>query len=756
MEARTARSGVRRWTARATALHVVAVCAGVLAPASAGAQVRGLEVRSVEFVGNETFPEDSLKRAIATRETECRSALLRIFPPLCPLGVGFALSRSQLRERDLPRDRARLILYYRQRGFRDVQVDSPTVARTPTQAEVTFRIGEGRPVLARTIAYEGIDSLNGDLLADLPIHEGDRLSVLALDATRDTIIQRLNDRGYAYADVFRSAVRPAEDPYNARVTFDVAPGPLSTYGGVTVNGLQNLEVGTVLRTVQIEPGAPYRRSAIEEATARLYGLEIVRSASVVPDTVTETQDPVVNVSVTVQEGDPYRVRAGGGWSTAECLNLDARWTSRNFTGGGRLLQLRGRLGNLLAAQFRDILCTESGVDEYARLTGLLSAELVQPWIFSTRNSLSTSVYAERQSLPAIFVRRAVGAQVALSRSVSPQTVMTVFVRPELSQLDADDVLFCTGFLVCTPEDVASLEGANWLSPVGLGIVRDRSDDLLNPRSGYRAFAEFEHAASWTASNFRYDRIVAETSRYFPFGGTVFATRIRGGWVGSGGFDDIVSTSPSTGIVHPQKRFYTGGANSVRGFAQSRLGPRVLIASPAALLDRRSLRGGCEPEAIVDLSCLPGEDTALMPQPTGGTRVVEANAELRFPVVGLLEGVAFADVGQAWGADQTLRLQDLEFTPGFGVRFPSPVGPIRLDVAYRFRGEESLSIITEQIRPYQEGSDDERERIRVTLANESVEIVDWVSTGRLVALQSPFRFGRDDRGFQLHVSIGQAF
>mgnify|MGYP006202615421 CR=1 FL=1 len=144
------------------------------------------------FVGNETFPEDSLKRAIATRETECRSALLRVFPPLCPLGVGFALSRSQLRERDLPRDRARLILYYRQRGFRDVQVDSPTVVRTPTHAEVTFRVSEGRPVLARTIAYEGVDSLNGDLLADLPIREGDRLSVLALDATRDTIVERLS------------------------------------------------------------------------------------------------------------------------------------------------------------------------------------------------------------------------------------------------------------------------------------------------------------------------------------------------------------------------------------------------------------------------------------------------------------------------------------------------------------------------------------------------------------------------------------
>lgn len=751
---RVRRRGSTRLAAAFAAAATVALF-GALAPRSAQAQLRAPEVTSVEFVGNEAFPADSLKRAIATRETECRSGLFNYFPPLCPLGIDFFLSRSELRERDLPRDRVRLILYYRQRGFRDVVVDTPTVVRTPTQAEVTFRIAEGRPVLASTLSFEGADSLGADLLEDLPIQAGDRLSTLALDATRDTIVQRLNNRGYAYADVFRNAFRPASDPYGADVTFDVVPGPRSTYGDVTVEGLRNLEVGTVLRTVQINRGETYRKEEIDEALRRLYGLEIVRSATVAPDTVTETMDPVIDVNVTIQEGDPFRVRAGGGWSTSECLNFDARWTSRNFTGGGRLLQIRGRIGNLLAAQYRDVLCTESGVGDYALLTGLVSAEFLQPWIFSTRNSLSTSVYAERQSLPGIFVRRAVGAQLALSRALSPQTVLTAFFRPELSKLDADDVLFCTGFLVCTPEDVGSLEGANLLSPIGFAIARDRSDDLLDPRSGYRFFLEFEHAAPWTTSNFRYDRIIAETSRYWPAGGSVLATRVRGGWVGSGGFDDIVSTSGSAGIVHPQKRFYTGGANSVRGFAQSRLGPRVLIANPERLLDLTVDGGACAPEALADLSCAPRPGTTLTPQPTGGTRVLEANAELRFPIVGVLEGVAFTDVGQAWSADQTLRLQDLEFTPGFGIRFPSPVGPIRLDVAYRFRGAEDLSVVTQQIRPFQPG-DAETDRIAVEVNADTTVRIPWVSTGELVVLQNPFRFGANDRGFQLHVSIGQAF
>ena len=88
-------------------------------------------------------------------------------------------------------------------------------------------------------------------------------------------------------------------------------------------------------------------------------------------------------------------------------------------------------------------------------------------------------------LPDVFIRRAIGFQAALTRRIDRQTAVTFFYRPELSELDGDDVLFCTGFLVCTPEDIAVLKGANWLAPIGVSFTRDRSADLLNPRRGFR-------------------------------------------------------------------------------------------------------------------------------------------------------------------------------------------------------------------------------------------------------------------------------
>ena len=448
-------------------MAVVLASLGLLVAAeSVDAQLRGDEVKTVRFQGNVTFPEDSLARAIVTKETDCRSSVLI---PFCWLGINFALRRSQLREREIPRDQARLMVWYYRRGFHDVQVDTPTVVRGPGYVDVVFEIVEGRPVLADSISFEGAEGfVDTGLLEDLPLQAGDRLSRHASDATKDTLGLRLENQGYAHADVFLRTLLPFDSPYDAQVTFEIVPGPRATYGPIDIQGIDNLSRGTVLKTLRFASGDVYRASDIEEATGRLFGLDIVRSAQVVPD-LQSVPDAIVPVTVLVQETDAYRVRAGGGWSTAECLNLEARWTSRNFLGGGRILQVRGRLGNLLAANVGDVLCNDVGTREFARVTWLASVDLAQPWIFSTDNSLAMSVFVERQTLPDIFIRRAIGFRAALTRTIDPGTALTFFHRPELSELDAEDVLFCAGFLVCTPEDIALLEGANRLAPIGVSL-----------------------------------------------------------------------------------------------------------------------------------------------------------------------------------------------------------------------------------------------------------------------------------------------
>ncbi len=699
-------------------------------PASAEAQVT-TEVRAVVFQGNETFPDDSLARAIRTRETECRTW---VFAPFCLFRANFALRPGLLNERELPRDAARLQIWYQRRGFREASVQGSSSVRPDGAAEVLFTIREGTPVLADSVRFLGVaEGLAPGLLANLPIRQGDRWSTLALDATRDTLVRRLRNRGYPHADVLRQSIFPADEPYRAHVTFEVEPGTRARYGEIQVVGNAHLSDSTVLKTLPFRSGDPYRIDQLIDGQARLFGLEMVTSAIITPDLETGP-DSIVPLVVQVQEGDPYRVRAGGGHSTAECLNAEARWTSRNFLGGGRVLQARGRLSNVLTRQFREVLCWQGGEGDYADLTWLAAVDFTQPWIFSTRNSFNASLFAERQSVPDIFVREAVGLQLAIVRAVGPRTPLTLSYRPELSRLSASETLLCTGLLVCTVEDIRLLKSAQRLAPVGLNLTRDLSNSLLNPTSGYRLIVDLEHAAPWTLSEYRYDRALVEGTLYSGLTSrVVLATRARAGWVGSPG------GGSADNVIPPQKRFYAGGANSVRGFAQSRLGPRVLVIEPEQLLLPDTLGGaGCSIQEVQTLACDATPADRLESRAIGGTRVIEGNLELRFALGREFEVVTFGDVGQVWAHNATVDLRELEFTPGIGVRYHSPVGPIRVDLGYSFRGREALEVYTGAIveDPSFPGG--------------------FKPDGTLVRLVPPVDFSEKESRFQLHISIGQAF
>jgi outer membrane protein insertion porin family/translocation and assembly module TamA len=694
----------------------------------------GPEVRAVDFVGNSSFPSDSLARAIVTTQTRCRSRALFW---LCWLG--FAQRRGELLDVEIGRDAARLEIWYQRRGFREVDVEGASTLGPDGRAEVVFTVTEGQAVIADSISYVGADAFAGtDLLDELPIQQGDRWSSLRLDATRDTLVRRLNNRGYPYADVLRQTVFPAGEPYHAHVTFEIEAGTRAVYGDIRVLGIDHLSESTILRTLPFRSGDPYRIGQLVDAQTRLFGLDLVTSASITPD-LSSPSDPTVALLVQVQEGDPYRVRAGVGWSRSECLNAESRWTSRNFLGGGRVLQVRGRLANILAQELNDPkaaasalwrrACNQAGEDDYADMTWLGAVDFSQPWIFSTRNRFNASLFVERQSVPDVFVRKAFGLQLAIVRAVGPQTPLTLSYRPELSSLDAAEYLLCTGFLVCTRQDIAVLTSAQRLAPIGLNLTRDLSNSLLNPTRGYRLIVDLEHASGWTGSEFRYDRAVVEGTWYSGlFGPAVLATRIRGGWVGSGGEEG------TRDIIPPQKRYYAGGANSVRGFAQGRLGPRVLVAATEALVD--SLSGPCTVPEVIDLTC-DATGIRLDSRPTGGTRVLEGNAEIRIALGTDLEAVTFMDFGQVWADGQRVELDALEFTPGVGLRYLSPVGPLRVDLGYTFQADERLSVVTTRIEA-------------------SAQPPGYVKTRDLAVLDPRVSFRSTESRFQLQISIGQAF
>ena len=270
-----------------------------------------------------------------------------------------------------------------------------------------------------------------------------------------------------------------------------------------------------------------------------------------------------------------------------------------------------------------------------------------------------------------------------------------------------------------------------------------------------------YLGKWRSKESRvaYERIIGETSWYRELpSGLVIAARVRGGWLNPGPFRGLGSDDGDAEVVHPQTRLYSGGSNSVRGFAQNRLGPLVLTVDPEELLGSEEDPGCGVAEintGLCDAGALGLEDNVFDPRPTGGTKLLEGSLELRFPVVGpTVEGAVFVDVGQVW--PDVVKLSDLEVTPGFGIRYLTPIGPVRVDVAYRFSGGEYLPVLTAELLDY-DSAIHEGEDI-LTVPDGSGRQV--VRGDRLVPLGPQVLWGESPawslRRFQLHLSIGQAF
>lgn len=758
------RSQAPRPSGRPRALLLAALLAAVATPAAAqradtidvDLRLRGRDVVGLTFEGVHAFTPAQLRTAIETTAGTCGGSVLAV---LCPFGL--ALHRQPFDPDMLRADAIRLRLFYYQRGYRDARIGA---AARPAEGgvHVVITVDEGQPVRVAALEILGADTLQAPpALGDLPLRVGEPLNMLAYEATRDTIRARLRNRGYAHAEVFGGYDIPQDPGHTARVQYEVAPGGRARFDTIQVVGATHISPAVVRRMLTVRPGDVYSEAALLRSQRNLFSLEAFRHVEVGAD-LDAQPDTLVPVTVSVTEGDLHRVRVGVGINNVEAINAEGRWTSRNFLGGGRRLEVRGQISNVLASQLGELPGFAAQPGDYGDLTGSLGVDFVQPWFFSPLNTFGAGLFLERRSIPGVYIREGRGGYLTLSRAVGTGATASLGYRMELTRLRADqgDLYFCTRLVACELSDIQVLSSAHRLAPLTIGFARDRSNSLFAPTRGSIVRLEGELAGRATGSEFSYLRLVGELSEYRRLSpGLVLATRIRPGWaraLGEPTDQDLLG-------LHPQKRFFAGGPNSVRGFAQYRLGPKVLtVHDPARTLTQPDEHGVplCSLVAInagtCDVSRLPASD--FDPHPVGGSAVLEGNAELRFPLgFEKLRGAAFVDVGQVWARAGAARLGSLVWTPGFGVRYFSAIGPIRVDIGFNPQGAERLAVLSSGVGV--RATDPATGDTRCVEAPAGTTSTDYCELNKLHAFAAPHTWqpygGFLDR-LQLHFSIGQAF
>jgi len=724
-----------RVPALAPVLLLVVSGVSLVVPGDAWAQgIADREIVDLQFEGNQAFPDKELRKAILTDRTKCKSFLFNFPFPICPFtDWGFAHSREYLDEGELPLDVIRLDLYYRQRGFREARVDT-VVARDDGEARVLFRIAENEPTLISSIGVEVSDEAidSATVLSLLPTAVGDRLDLIALQLGEAAVTDQLRRAGYVDAAVLRDYFIP-RDSRQADISIRVDPGPRVRIGDVRIVGAEDVGDDVVRSLLEFESGDWFQETRIIESQRRLFNLEAFRYANIASE---RANDTLIDLLVQVATAEPRALRAGFGVQTDECVQVEGQFTNRNFFGGGRTFRATGRLSNLLTKQLDgNFPCNGTSSDEvYQDLNWLLDLSFVQPVFSGSRNSLQLRLFTERETVPDLFVRTGFGGEVAFNWLVIPRMSMRPSYRPELTAFgeQSADIYFCVNYGLCTPEDIALLSESKWLSPLRLLWAWNQTDNPLVTTRGYYVAAEGELAGSFTFSDYQYIRGSIESAAFHPvFGSAVLGARVLFGGVRGMSGTVFGGEDEDTEIIHPTKRFFSGGPVSVRGFGLNLLGPTVLVMSD--LDDCGS--GFLTPEELQECAdALP--PTAFDERPIGGNVLVEGSLEVRFPLSAKFTLVGFVDAGQVWRSFD--ERASLIATPGVGVRFNSPVGPLRMDLGFNPSSQVLKPVVAVRSE-----------------TGEIVELEDPVPYDPY-AWDDPSLFTEFWRRIQLQFSIGEAF
>ncbi len=679
------------------------------------------------LVGANSVDDSIIRSSIHSKGSRCRSPL---FILLCRMGdYDWAEATAYLDSAEVQRDAERIITLYEVWGFPDA---SATVSLANPRAGaviVTFLIEEGRPITIHRLQVRGTDQIQGFRLPSrLPLKLGEPYALPRLQSTENLIYTELAQRGYPHAQI-EVGGSVDQNARSADLVLEVKPGRRVVFGATSIETESPVAESVVRRRLAYRPGDPFSLDALERSERNLYALPITERATAEVNR-TQRTDSMVDMLVTVAARGRHGFAGEALVSSTDCVEVRGFWQHRYILGGPRVFALGAHAANLLAAQASgEFPCTSTGEGVYARPDYGVDVDLRQ--FIGRSDMLIVSGYAARESAPGVYVQKGFGAQLSLARAFTNTLDVMLTLAPQRNQLTAADLYFCGQYGVCTATGIARLSEPNWRSPLEAVVLWTSSDvptDVRRPDPGpgrewparsiptqrWNARAGFAAAGRFSGSDYDYRRALIEITSTRILGGRMeVAVRARAG---------IVSAN---NMVPPQVMLFSGGPNTVRGYAQNLLGPKVLATRTRPI--------GCDPcrsTLIVD----PDVVTA---RPTGGDRLLEGNVEARLWLGSRIQLAAFVDAGrlERTAFDPIPARAEASITPGIGLRVISDIGPIRLDVGYDPAGAKRYPLFLQQ-----DGN-------LLPLGNVTYD---------------PFRFDRPGfirealRRLQLQMSIGQAF
>ncbi len=599
----------------------------------------------VAFDGNKYFSDDLLRSRLH-------------------LVVAAFASRGRFSQRLLQDDVEPIRELYAANGFREVQVRGETIddyRGKKGDLFVRFHIKEGLQTRIAELRLEGSHTLSkDDLLVVIGSTPGQPYSEFNVSGDRDNILALYYNEGFPEVRFSYTAeeipVEPAQpghspgaepvQPPRVRLIYHIVEGPQIRVARVLTGGYEHTRPNIVQREVEVKPGGPLREGEVVETQRRLYNLGIFSRVSIAPQNPAGT-DREKTVVVLVEEAKRYTLAYGGGLEVqrlggaSDPVGGQVRASPRalfeiakgNLTGRADTLSFKARASTLQGRALTSYT-TQNFFGKPAfslQVTGLADKSRDILTFTSTRFEGSVQL-AQRISLLTSLLYRYSFRKVRVSSLRIPLEQIQLFNQPTR----------------------VSLVGVTWF--------RERRDNPADASRGDFNNMDLSIAGKPYGSSASFVRLFMQNSTFHPiYRRFLFARSARFG------VQTPIGNTVSQEIPLPE-RFFGGGGNSLRGFGLNQAGPR--------------------------------DPTTGFP--VGGQAMLIFNQELRFPMrlpfVGTrLGGALFYDAGNVFQNVHRITLRatppspsDLNYfshTIGFGFRYGTPVGPVRVDVAYQINSPQ---------------------------------------------------------------------
>jgi outer membrane protein insertion porin family len=557
--------------------------------------------------------------------------------------LSFITSAGTYREEVFQRDLALIQFAYYDRGFINAHVGKPQVAITPDKKYLylTIPITEGEQFNVGKIDY------SGDLIAPKPVLAqrvrtipGTLFNRTQLQADISNLNDLYLDQGYCYVNI-----SPLTGVDNEKrivdLTFEVQKGPKCYVERIDIVGNHKTRDRVIRRELRIYEGELFSGVGMKASKARVTALGYFETVEVNQKKGSRPDSVIIEVSVKEKATGTFQV--GFGFSSVESFIFTATIQQNNLLGWGQTASLSAQISSLRS------LVQLSYLDPYFLDTN---------WIFSFDYFRIDADYFG-------FLRRSNGGDINFGYHLTPDLLLFGAYGLEFVSVEPSSLALAPGsvgsvfsqFQSTPPLAHEFLSGVN--STLTLTLTLDKRNNRLFPSDGYYLTGSAQFGPKELGGTINFIRYSANARYYRPlFWGIVFKTNITLGYI-----QGIEGSS-----VPISELYYVGGINSVRGYYLRTITPTERVGATNS------------------------PDTGLTHDPEfpiGGDKQLVFNFELEFPIIEKIgiRGVVFYDAGNAYAPTENFfqDKHDTISTPlgllhsvGFGVRWFSPIGPLRFE------------------------------------------------------------------------------